>query len=115
MLLCERSAEPGLELVALHALSLNSVPSAQKRGASSNTPWCCGLMSGQGSTRGRVWCVVCYENRCALLCICLVLVSNVICVNEKVDVIVNTVGLIRLHRVAALTSVSFINVICDCR
>lgn len=38
----ERSAETGLVLVALHALSLSSVSSAQKRGAS----WC-GLMSGQ--------------------------------------------------------------------
>lgn len=48
-----RSAETGLVLVTLHALSLSSVPSAQKRGAS----WC-GLMSGWGPPGAEfgVWC-----------------------------------------------------------
>lgn len=52
---CEKSAEIGPELVALHAISLKSAPSKQKRGTLLNAPWCCGPMNGQSSTRGWVW------------------------------------------------------------
>lgn len=55
------------------------------------------------------------ENRCALFCIHLALVSDVTRVDEKADVAVTAVGFTRAQLDTCTDFFSPLNFICDCR